>query len=186
MYFELYKLDLEVPVSYWSYLMPLDVFGIEKPELYDANMEAFLDIEKFSQRALNEVTSLKLEVDFLKEKIYSKALKEYDQKHKDFKDEKLDAVAYITYLNSKFPVRADSELSKNLAIFNQLAELEKQIDFNKVEAEHQAVVEKLSAKLTKKDLQNLTKKALSVKEGKITAKERSGGKKYCPAHFPGH
>ncbi len=48
--------------------LPLDVFGIEKPELYDSNMSAFLEIEKFNQRALNEITSLKLQVDFLKEK----------------------------------------------------------------------------------------------------------------------
>ncbi|HLD03834.1 MAG TPA: helix-turn-helix domain-containing protein [Candidatus Dojkabacteria bacterium] len=29
-YFELDKLNLEIPVSYWSYLMPLDVFGSEE------------------------------------------------------------------------------------------------------------------------------------------------------------
>ncbi|MCX5716007.1 MAG: hypothetical protein NTV07_03970 [Candidatus Omnitrophica bacterium] len=148
---------------------PMKLQGIEDRPLYDQNMAAYLEVDKlkdealaFTQRALSVVASLKA-------RIYSKQLKELDEKRAGFKEEKVSLTDYVSYL-------ADLAKSKKIDLkqygnYKDLIDsvaLEKTIDFNAVEKERADAIDALSKKIGKDTLDELLVMSVDFKSGKIT------------------
>lgn len=148
---------------------PMKLQGIEDRNLYDQNMTAFLEVDKLKNDALLFTKLLSDVAENLKTKLYSKALKDLDEKRIGFKQERVRLTDYIKYLNDLAKVKKiDLSSYKNYKNLIDSVELEKTIDFNAVEKERADVIDLLSKKITKDDLNELLTKSVDFKSGKLT------------------
>lgn len=148
---------------------PLKFQGIEDRPLYEANMEAFLTIDKFREDAIKFLTAVRNIVENLKLNIYTAELKEFDRKKNEFSDEKIKLTEYIEYLR-QITKEKQVDLSE-FKDFNTLAdsvELEKKLDFKKVEEEREKLINDLLARLNPADKQRLVSKSMDLKQTKIS------------------
>ncbi len=141
-----------------------DIYGIEDKRLYESHLNQFLKIDKFTEKANDFITSLNRALNILKEKLYSKELKQFERKKLNYDKEKLDLVSYCKYLRRK---------AKDYKEYNQIDsllkthKLERYIDFGKVNTERDEFISFLSKKLPKDKLNILLKKSVDFKSGLI-------------------
>jgi len=154
---------------------PIDVFGIEKPELYDANMNSFLKLDEIRDKDLILLDNLKQTANALKEKIYSNQLLDVEKKKKDYTDEKMKFKDYTIYLLSFTNDREEAALKKqdleNIALYNQALELEKKTDLKKTELERSKLLEYLTKTLPQAKLKECLAKTQAAKDEKIKQSE---------------
>jgi len=154
---------------------PIDVFGIEKPELYDANMNAFLSIDKIRDKDVTLLNNLTETAGALKEKIYSPRLLDIEKKKKDYADEKMKFKDYVIYLLSFTNAREESALKRrgleNIALYSQALELENKTDLKKTELERSKLLEYLTKTLPQAKLKECLAKTQEAKDEKIKQSE---------------
>lgn len=149
---------------------PLKFQGIEDKELYEKNMEAYLEVESFRADALNVINGFSNLVEQLKKFIYTSRLKKFDQYKSSYIAEDTELVEYLELLNevaAKEKIPLDQYLNYNILLYT--ARLEKKINFDRVERDRDNIIKKLSDKLPKKDFDELLIKSLSFKEGEISS-----------------
>ncbi len=146
--------------------------GLEKEELYKANLDTFFAIEQFRQQASKELNSISRIIDALKKKAYSPQLLDLEKAKQEYEDEKINLAAYYKYIN----VLA-KKTKQNVAFypdfrrFVEVAAQEKTIKFPVVEKERSALIEKLSKKLSKQQLATLVTRSLEFRLNKFTPSE---------------
>jgi len=151
------------------------VWGIEDEELYKKDGDAFFAIDAIKKSSLNYLESLKKASGDLKNKIYPKALLEFEGKKKDFDDEKLPILDYYKYLAKKArDVRIKQGLHPNLSAFLEASQLEEKIDFTKVEKERNKLLDSLSKSMPKAKLSKLLSKSMDFKLKKVSPAEYYG------------
>ena len=154
------------------------VFGVEKPELYDENMEAFFSVEKVQPAALAAMRGFQKAVDDLKDALYPQLVKDLELRELEVKDGRIPLAQHYQFLAEEAGQRKavlDEKSSPNLMRFIKASRLEKEMDFKKVETERTRFLEGLTKALPKPEMDKLLKQSLDLKQGLIT-----------PASFYGH
>ncbi len=173
------------------------LWGVENPELYAENVQAYRDSEKIRAQADQAYTDLKQAMAPLKKKIYSKELLDYDKKLWHYTTGEIGLVDFIDYLvaapfmglikTEMRPILKDESaatppvnrartkslfnVSKGfpqVSLFMQVLQMEKALHFKTIEKQRASVIEQLAKKLGKAELQNLMDMSLSYRAGQIT------------------
>jgi len=143
---------------------PITLWGIEDEDLYNKNLDVFFKVDAIKGKAYEVAKTLKAIVETLQVNIYSPAIKELERKKYDYEEGKTQAVDFYQYLGG-LSQNQKGDLSRypNFKNFLEASLLEKQIDFQKVDGQHQALIGKLTQVLSKGDLTALAEKGLKYK-----------------------
>ncbi len=150
---------------------PFTVYGIEKPELYDQNMEAFFNVEKVQSNALTAIEGFRKAVAALKERLYPDSVKALELKEEAVQDGRIPLATHYQELSEeakKVKVEPTAQEYQNLVSFLTASKLEGQIDFKQVEKERTRFLESLTRALPKAEMDALLKQSLELKSGLIT------------------
>ncbi|MFC1548380.1 metallophosphoesterase [Candidatus Omnitrophota bacterium] len=132
---ELYAVNNKDKVKLW---------GIEDRKLYMNNLNVYRESLKYKPAAIKHLDDLKNATETLKEHLYSKELFELDQKHKEYKEEKLGIVEYLYHLREKGRENGVSLVGyPNLIELYKTKEIEKKIDLKKANKERDVLIDKL-------------------------------------------
>ncbi|MCM8781710.1 MAG: hypothetical protein NC828_01445, partial [Candidatus Omnitrophica bacterium] len=149
---------------------PPRLYGVETKEHYLANLAAFSNTLKDRDKIKVATVSVKNLLNKLKEHIYSKELKELDTKSVAYRNNRIDLIEYCTYLKQVAKSkRVPIERFPNLGLLYETIEIEKTLDFAKVEGERSAVISALEKTLSDKELDDFLSKSVSFKNSEITA-----------------
>lgn len=141
--------------------------GIEDPELYKENFRTFMEVEKFKKNALENVEGIRRVVETLKQNIYNPSLRELERKREAYDAEQMELVEYYQYLASlKSP-----EGTPNVERLLKASAIEKEIDFEKVDDERDAIMKTLTEKLSDLEMESFVDQSLAFKEGTLSQKE---------------
>ncbi len=154
---------------------PITLWGIEDEKLYDENLDVFFKVDAIKEEASRVSHAIKSIVETLKANIYSPAVKDLERQKVSYEEGKTQAIDYYHALG-KLAQDAKINLSKypNFSNFLVSSDLEKKIDFQKVDGEHQALIGKLTQALTKEELTTLAEKGLKYKLNETGPKEYYG------------
>lgn len=165
---------------------PIDVFGVEKPELYDANMTSFLKLDEIRDRDIALLDNLRQTANALKVKLYSKEAQDLEAKKKDYTDEKMKFKDYAIYLlsqlnereklNAKKPWPAEKSSQgrqglENMILYDETLALEKKTDLKQTELERGKLLEYLTKILPQEKLKECVAKTQAAKDNKIKQSE---------------
>lgn len=134
--------------------LPLDLWGIEAPQLYAANMEAFLKLQSESGKIKEELDALGKIFAQLQDKILKKQTAQLFKKHQAFARQ---AISWIDYAQA-LKMYADPATLSACPLFNQFLKnfgAETALDLGKVELEKQRLIRQLSRRLTKPEFEAL-------------------------------
>ncbi|MBI5124511.1 MAG: hypothetical protein HZA72_03740, partial [Candidatus Omnitrophica bacterium] len=151
---------------------PIALYGIEDNPLYKENLEQFRRIYEINEATRKDVAGLIAALKGLQDKIYSRELKELEANsvlHKEGSIGFSERWGLVNSLGTKFGVKYQQY--ENLTKLVESLKLEKNIDFQKANKERDALIDILSKKMTKPDLEQLVLKSLSFKMGKIAQGE---------------
>lgn len=154
------------------------VYGIEKPELYDENMEAFFSVERVQPAALAAIQGFQAAVDELKTQLYPQPVKDLELRELEVKDGRIPLAQHYQLLSEEAAqrkVELEQKTFPNLLSFLRASRLEKELNFKTVETERTRFLEALTQSLPKIEMDKLLKQSLELKQGLIT-----------PASFYGH
>jgi hypothetical protein len=162
--------------------LPFGIYGIEDEKLYVENFISF-------RKTWENVTETKYFVEEvegicgrLKEKIFSKELLDFDKKAVEYTNNKMSLMDWTTLLkervtNDKIQMTNEAQApntenkNKNFNLVLRSIQIEKSIDFKKVEEERTDLIKELEKLLAKEDLKELVQKSLLFKLGKISTVE---------------
>ena len=150
---------------------PFTVYGIEKPELYDQNMEAFLTVEKVQPGALAAMKQFQQAVATLKERLYPEPVKQLEARELEVEDGRVPLAKHYQMLAEeakKQKVPSDQKSYPNLSRFLNATRLEEQMNFKQVEEERTHFLETLTRDLPKAQMDKLLKQSLELKQGLIS------------------
>ena len=149
---------------------PFTVYGVEKPELYDANMAAFLKVEQVQPIAKKALVSYQMAADRLKEKLYPKEVKELEAKEAAVEKNEESLTAHYQRLATLATERKVALTPyPNVRQFLEVSQLEKSIDFKEVESERGKALQELTQTLPKAELEGLLSRSKEIKKGIATA-----------------
>jgi len=154
------------------------VYGIEKPELYDQNMEAFLTIEKVQPEALAGIQGFQQAVAVLKEQLYPEEVKALELRELEVQAGHVPLAKHYQELAQeakKVKLPVEEKGYPNLLKFLNASRLEGELDFKAVETQRTHFLEALTRTLPKPEMDKLLKQSLELKQGLVT-----------PATFYGH
>ena len=146
---------------------PMVIQGIEDMELYKENIRAFSQVEQMRTEALSYLKNLKSVIETLKQNIYSPELKTLEKLREDYEAERMGLVAYYEYLGTLSSVASSPNLSRLL----EASELEREIQFEKVDEERDALIDALMAKLSKEEADSLVEKSVAYREKTLSQKD---------------
>ena len=151
---------------------PIALYGIEEKPLYEENVEEFRRVYEANVSLKNHIANLTKTLDALEDKIYSDELKALDRNSVLHKDGKLAFSARWGLVNN-LAVKSGLDYKKyeNLTKLVESLKLEKGINFETANKERDGLIDILSKKLTKPELEQLVLKSLSFKMGKISQGE---------------
>jgi hypothetical protein len=112
---------------------PMSFQGIEDRAVYDANVNAMWEVDKFKDIAMGYVDSLIDSTEILKNRIYNKDLLDIEKAKKDYENKKSDLVSYYKYLYDKAKEKGvQLDVFPNLTNLIKINELEKKVDMEKL------------------------------------------------------
>ena len=138
--------------------------GLEDPEAYIANLNAYRESLKAKPKVEEILSVVTQDLDEQKKSIYSKELTELDWKREDFASERLKLNDYVKYLLS---LQSEATSHENLTKLAHVLELEKDIDYRLANSERNRLIDKLTKRLSKGEIEMLVKKSALFKEDRI-------------------
>ncbi|OGW95336.1 MAG: hypothetical protein A3K16_03065, partial [Omnitrophica bacterium RIFCSPLOWO2_01_FULL_45_24] len=148
------------------------LYGIEDKPLYMENAGQFRKIRDINEATKKDISNLTANLESLKEKVYSKEMLQLDRNsvlHKDGKIGFSDRWGLINALAEKFYIKYQKH--ENLTKLVESLKVEKNVDFQKANKERDVLIDLLSKKMVKQDLEHLVLKSLSFKTGKVSQGE---------------
>ncbi len=145
-------------------------YGIDDTAHYKANVEAYRDSQTLKPTLVAEIEKSKRALIELKTKELNPELKKFDAAQSAYFDGTKGLGDFIAYLSYTSEATGNPEAGSELVIEQFLAayEIEKSLDFKKVERERAQVVEKLAAKLNPDEIKQLVAEGLAYRTGKIS------------------
>lgn len=132
--------------------LDFQLWGIENPEFYAENMEAFLKFHDGQEKLLSEFAPLEASLKPVKEKLLPTELLRLEKKKEDLEEKKISFLSYFSFLrNMKKGNFSDFPLLQKLAAVTGIEE--GGVDPEKAEWEKQSLIRALSRKLTKPELE---------------------------------
>ena len=153
-YFEEGKISAEEYLDIISDL-PLRLWGIEDPKLYEENMKAFFKIQENQKKILGEIAPLKQALNRLQEKIFSPELQELQKQKEAFEEQTLSFTDYLRYLSKHIDTKPLLERYPRLHKMIVLTENDADLDLSRIEWEKQDLIRALSRRITKPELEFL-------------------------------
>ena len=147
----------------------LPIWGIENKDIYFQNIDEFNKIMAFNPDSMVFIDKVKDALNNLKPKVYSKKILGLDKKYAEYEKSETDSSDYIDYLVKLNPLGAGKY--KNIGIFMETMQLEKEISQEKIIDESQALLAKLQPAMdpgNKSEIDALTAKAVLFKDKKIS------------------
>ncbi len=121
------------------------IWGIENPDHYRENMEAFLKFHDIQNQLLAEIQKLKEALAPLRDKIFSPAAKEFEAERRAFRENQNTLIHYSHFLRNKVDAQVfESPSYPQLKQLMALEGMEQSFDPDKVEHEKQEVIRALS------------------------------------------
>ncbi|MFH0764595.1 MAG: cellulase family glycosylhydrolase [Candidatus Omnitrophota bacterium] len=151
---------------------PVKLYGIEDKDLYLENVDQFRKVYELNQKVKTDIVNLLKTLEALKGKIYSEDLKRLESNSVLHQDGKLlftDRWVFASALAKKHGL--DYSGYVNLSKLVESLKLEKGINFEKANRERDALIDTLSKKLAKPELEELVLRSLSFKSNKISQGE---------------
>ncbi|MBU0604710.1 MAG: hypothetical protein KKH77_00275, partial [Candidatus Omnitrophica bacterium] len=151
---------------------PVSLYGIEDKPLYQENLEQFRAVYTANSEIRADINKLLSALKSLQDKIYSQELKDLTTNSVLHKNGKLTFTQrwdLVKGLAAK--TGTDYRAYENLTRLVESLKLEKGISFEKANKERDALIDALSKKAIKQDLEQLVLKSLSYKTGKISNSE---------------
>ena len=141
------------------------IWGAEDFKLYLEDLKVFRDVYNNSAAAQKFITLSKRLISDLKQKIYQPDVLEFDRNVNFYHVNELSLTDYVQYLYTK----NEGIFGKypNVRSILKLVILEKAINYKTVEKEREEIIQGLCKQLPKEEIQNLVKKSLLYKLGKI-------------------
>ncbi|HRZ14072.1 MAG TPA: hypothetical protein P5110_01050 [Candidatus Omnitrophota bacterium] len=153
----------------------LELFGIEDEFLYESNLSAFLNLDEYRGKAVQEADNLKKTVDALKLKIFNPELLALEEEKKEFELKKLTLAEYVVFLKGLAETRGIALKDYvNSAAFVQSILEEKTLDFKKAEAQRGEFIKELARLAGDKVVKELIAKTQDFKNQKIAAADYYG------------
>ncbi|PIQ81682.1 MAG: hypothetical protein COV76_07750 [Candidatus Omnitrophica bacterium CG11_big_fil_rev_8_21_14_0_20_64_10] len=147
------------------------VYGIERPELYDANMEAFFNVEKVQSDAVAAIAGFHDAVAELKSLLYPNPVKVMEVKEEEVEAGRIPLAQHYEELHAEaeqVKVMLKPADYPNLDRFLQASRREGELNFKTVEAERSRFLDALTQELPKAEMDRLFKESLELKQGLIT------------------
>lgn len=154
----------------------LPIWGIEDKDIYFKNIIEFNKIMRLSPETQAFTRQVQEALERLKPRMYSKELLEIDAKEREYEENKVEIDEYLDYLLGLGQVWREqifaSSKYKNIALFKETFELEKNVNQDKVIKESQGLLLKLKGTLDergdKSEREKLFTKASLFKDQKIS------------------
>src|SRR3989338_1197019 len=145
------------------------LFGVEDARLYLENLDAYRNSLPHKEEIDKSLNTLQLAIANLKSKTYTPELKSLDERIRNYRDNKINFKDHILFLNEmgskdQIDLKGYKNLSSLVAILND----EKSIDFKQADKERNSLIDRINAKLSKVDMEELVIKTLFFKSGDIT------------------
>ncbi len=137
---------------------PLDFYGVDDAALHAQNVAAYKAAHKDQASVLKSLKARRKEIARKKESIYNPLLKAFDARVQQYRSNEGSLADYL-------PLLAKGSHSLQVEIFLEASRLEKEMDQRRVEAERAHVLEKLTSKLNKSELDTLLARSLQVQNG---------------------
>ncbi len=148
------------------------LYGIEDSALYKENVEQFRRIYDIKDAVGGDITKLRSALDILRRRIYPKELKSLeDNAARHMAGEITFATRWEFALKLAQTAGLDYKKYANLSKLADSLKLEIGIDFEKANKERDRLIDSLTKKLSKPELEELVLKSLSYKTGKISRGE---------------
>ena len=144
---------------------PLELWGVERQELYERNVEAFLESEPLGQSLAPALASFRQAAERLRPLILDPELKALEDKRSAFDAETLSVSAYADFLEGVAARHAVSlEASPHLRRFLEAKRLEATIDQSQLQKEQQRLLAELAGRLPQERWNELLAAANKMKE----------------------
>ncbi len=141
----------------------LNFVGVDDPAAYRANVAAYKNTKAMKDSTLKEISSLKASVDAQKKSVFTPEMLAFDSTVELHRSGQLPLGVYVKKL-----IAADQTTSLTLEAFLTAYQMEKSIDFNRVESQRAVVLEKLVKTMGKSDLNSLVEMSLGYQQGNVT------------------
>lgn len=148
---------------------PLIVKGIEDVELYYESDDLQLEIMDSRDAPKKKIAEILLMNKNLKAGIFNKELLGFDEKKKQYNEEKITLTEYSLFLENKAKNIKIKKKASNFAKLLQTIKLEQEIDFPGVDDERTKLIDELTKGADKKKSDELVQKSLDFRQGKINA-----------------
>ncbi|MCX5666185.1 MAG: methyltransferase [Candidatus Omnitrophica bacterium] len=148
------------------------LYGVEDPGLYTENLSAYMESLKFKDDAQRLLKVLSATISKLKSKIYPANFKQFDEKVRLFKEDKLSFEEYATAI-ADFAKKENINLSEypNISRFYDVMDHESGINMKEAERQRNILIDLLNKKLSKKYLEELVAKTVEFNDNAIPAEE---------------
>jgi hypothetical protein len=158
--------------------LPVTLYGIEDPELYQKNLEAFRMLAPYRGKSTQVFNLLEQQLQDIEPHIYSKDLKEfsglvkeYESGEKPFDRYGFELLDFYKRVAGPNDSKEFQESYPNVILFIEKSRLEKELDFKKVEEERTQFFNDAAAKLEGEKLNRLVSKSLEFRLGRLSALE---------------
>ncbi|MFN0117434.1 MAG: hypothetical protein ACKVQC_03955 [Elusimicrobiota bacterium] len=141
-------------------------YGVEKNALYEQNIEALQKASKVTNETKKLLRNLQLTYSSEKRTILNPAILKLSEKMEAFHHNSISLVSYLDSL-SQF----DSFYSPEIEMFLSAHELEKRLDFQKIEKDRTAFIGALTKKLNQSELNWLWQLGTECKTGRLKQKD---------------
>ncbi|MBF0216978.1 MAG: AAA family ATPase [Candidatus Omnitrophica bacterium] len=148
--------------------------GIEYPDLYMKNLNAYRDILPYRNDARRALDAFYAGLEGIKEAFLNGKLIGLYEKYRSYQSGKIGLEEYFRYLPG---IMDDASLVgrfPNMAKLRDVITLEDGIDFKKAEAERDMIIKELEKKLSLKEIEELLVKFADFKSGNIDDKDFYG------------
>ncbi|NQT94947.1 MAG: hypothetical protein HQ572_00710, partial [Candidatus Omnitrophica bacterium] len=173
--------------------LKISAFGAEDRDLYLKHKDTYFSIEPDKKGILTYLFTLESILNKAKKRIYSKPLEELENQAAQYQKKNITLAEYASYLSkSAKSLRIDYSKYSNFYNFVEVSRKEKGVDFKKAEDERSQLIDELSKKLNKQELNKLLRLSMDYRLDKLSAVcfyeylEELLGKETYKAHLREH
>ncbi len=144
----------------------LDLYGVEKRDLYIENLKSFLKVRRLSKELSSEINKIDEQIKNIIEKNYTKEMKELLNLQNQLKEGELkldEALMQLKVLLQKHGQKLDGSLEQMLEIFKT----SKAIQSETIQSDLKKLLDELSHRLKNEELKTIVKWSLEYRLGRM-------------------
>ncbi len=136
--------------------------GVDDPQHYASNVNAYLESQKIKSQAVESLKKMKAELADSKNKTFSKDLRTFDDLRSAYHQTQINLGVYVKKL-SVYDVEKSWMVEQFLAAY----EMESHLDFSKIENDRRTIIERLTKTLNPKEVSELVSESIAYKTGRL-------------------